>query len=132
MLRQNIEAPMAACRSLNRCLALVAGCLALSACAGRHDVRKLPNSDGSFIVLVDYVHKAFGAQDVIVSLQEKQGLAAEVAVFRNIQSFQAAWIGPEDIGICQVGSVQDYKTHLIYNAHDGNHDFHFHYACPIP
>ena len=123
---------MAATRPSIRCLALAAVCLALSACAGRHDVRKLPNADGSFILLVDYVHKAFGAEDAIVSLQEKQGLAAEVAVFRNIQSFKAAWIAPEDIGICQVGSVQDYKTHLIYNAHDGNHDFHFHYACPIP
>jgi hypothetical protein len=106
--------------------------IALSACADRHEVKKLPNSDGSFILLVDYVHKPFGTRDVIVSMQEKQGLAAEVAVFRNIATFEAAWIGPEDLGICQMGTVQDYKTHLNYNAHDGIHDFHFHYACPIP
>ena len=113
-------------------LAALTGSLALVACADRHDIRKLPNSDGGFILLVDYVHHPFGARDAIVSLQEKQGLSAEVAVFRNIANFEAAWIGPEDIGVCQVGAVQDYKTHLIYNAHDGKHDFHFHYACPIP
>jgi hypothetical protein len=107
-------------------------CLALAACADRHDVRKLPNNEGTFVLLVDYVHHPLGTLDAIVSLQEKQGLAAEVAVFRNIADFQAAWIGPEDIGVCQTGTVQDYKTRLVYNAHDGKHEFHFHYACPIP
>jgi hypothetical protein len=113
-------------------LALAVAALALSGCADRHEVRKLPNNEGAFILVVDYLHHPFGTQDAIVSLQEKQGLAAEVAVFRNIANFQAAWIGPEDIGVCQTGTVQDYKTRLVYNAHDGNHEFHFHYACPIP
>jgi len=113
-------------------LAALAAASALAACADQHDVRRLPNADGSFILLVDYVHHPFGTRDAIVSLQEKQGLSAEVAVFKNIANFEAAWIGPEDIGVCQMGTVQDYKKSLTYNAHDGNHTFHFHYACPIP
>jgi hypothetical protein len=71
----------------------------------------------------------FQTHDVIVSLEEKQGVASEVAVFRNISTFNANWIGPEDINICQMGTVQDYKTHLTINAHNGNQDFHFHYDC---
>jgi hypothetical protein len=119
-------------RAILTVLTILAGAPTLGACTDRHEVKKLPNSDGSFILLVDYVHKPFGTRDAIVSLQEKQGLADEVAVFRNIANFEAAWIGPEDLGVCEMGTVQDYKTHLIYNAHDGNHDFHFHYVCPIP
>jgi hypothetical protein len=103
--------------------------LCASACASRHQVQRLPNEDGSFILLVDYVTSPFHTQDVIVSLQEKRGIASEVAVFRNIHSFNASWLGPEDINICQVGQVQDYKTFITLNAHDGNHSFHIHYDC---
>jgi hypothetical protein len=103
--------------------------LCASACASRHQIQKLPNEDGTFILLVDYVTSPFHTQDVIVSLQEKQGIASEVAVFKNIHSFNATWLGPEDINICQVGQVQDYKTFITLNAHDGNHSFHIHYDC---
>jgi len=90
------------------------------------------NPDKTFVLIVDYIHKPFGAEDAVVSLEENKGIATTVAVFRNIQSFDAKWIDPEDIGICQVGTVQDYKTHVVINAHDGNHDFYIQYACPIP
>ena len=110
-------------------LTLAASLAGLCACAPRHQVQKLPNSEGAFILLVDYVTSPFGTQDVIVSLQEKQGVASEVAVFRNIHAFNATWLGPEDINICQVGKVQDYKTFITLNAHDGNHSFHIHYDC---
>ena len=114
---------------------LILGCVAaalsldLQACAARHQVQKLPNGDGTFILLVDYVTTPFRTHDVIVSLQEKQGIASEVAVFRDIQTFKATWLGPEDINICQVGRVQDYKTFITLNAHDGNHSFHIQYDC---
>jgi hypothetical protein len=110
-------------------LAIAACVVGLSACASRHQIQRLPNQDGSFILLVDYVTSPFKTQDVIVSLQEKQGIASEVAVFKNIHSFNATWLGPEDINICQVGTVQDYKTFITLNAHDGNHSFHIHYDC---
>jgi hypothetical protein len=110
-------------------LGIAACVVGLSACASRHQIQRLPNQDGSFILLVDYVTSPFKTQDVIVSLQEKQGIASEVAVFKNIHSFNATWLGPEDINICQVGTVQDYKTFITLNAHDGNHSFHIHYDC---
>ena len=77
--------------------AAAASCLGVQACAARHQVQKLPNGDGTFILLVDYVTTPFRTHDVIVSLQEKQGIASEVAVFRDIQTFKATWLGPEDI-----------------------------------
>ena len=110
-------------------LAIAAALVGLSACASRHQIQRLPNDDGGFILLIDYVTSPFKTQDVIVSLQEKQGIASEVAVFKNIHSFNASWLGPEDINICQVGTVQDYKTFITLNAHDGNHSFHIHYDC---
>jgi hypothetical protein len=112
-------------------LALVGLCAGLCACADRHQLQRLPSPEGTFVLVVDFIKKPIGSQDVVVSLQEKQGLASEVAVFRNIKAFNAAWLGPEDIGICQSGTVQDYKTQVTINAHNGNQDFHFHYACPL-
>jgi hypothetical protein len=41
------------------------------------------------------------------------------------------WLGPEDIGVCQIGTVQSYKTHVVLNAHTGNQDFYVHYKCPL-
>jgi hypothetical protein len=120
---------MADLRKSMAMLAVAAGLIGLSGCASRHQVQRLPNGDGSFVLLVDYVTSPFKTQDVIVSLQEKQGIAAEVAVFKDIHSFSATWLGPEDINICQVGTVQDYKTFITLNAHDGNHSFHIHYDC---
>ena len=120
---------MADLRKSMTALAMAASVMGLSACASRHQIQKLPNGDGSFILLLDYVTSPFKTQDVIVSLQEKQGIASEVAVFKNIHSFKATWLGPEDINICQVGTVQDYKTFITLNAHDGNHSFHIHYDC---
>ncbi len=120
---------MADLRKLIVGVTLAAMAFGAAACASRHQIQKLPNQDGSFILLVDYVTSPLRSQDVIVSLQEKQGIAAEVAVFRNIHSFNATWLGPEDINICQVGKVQDYKTFITLNAHDGNHSFHIHYDC---
>jgi hypothetical protein len=119
-------------RKMTTVLAILGASAALSGCADRHQIQKLANADGTFVLIVDFIKKPFGTQDVVVSLEEKQGLASEVAVFRNIQSFNAAWIGPEDIGVCQMGTIQDYKTHVVINAHNGKQDFHFHYACPIP
>lgn len=127
---------MTACSGLSGgrwALALAAvSCLAVSGCADRHDLQKLMSPDKTFVLIVDYIHKPFGAEDAVVSLEENKGIATTVAVFRNIQNFDAKWIDPEDIDICQVGVVQDYKTHVVINAHDGNHDFYIQYACPIP
>jgi hypothetical protein len=111
-------------------LALAALCVGLSACADRHQLQWLANGDGTFVLVLDYVHKPVGTQDVIVSLEETRGIASEVAVFRNIQSFTATWLGPQDINICQVGTVQDYKTHVVINARAGKQDFHIQYSCP--
>jgi hypothetical protein len=105
--------------------ALVAGC------QDRHQLQSSPSPDGGFVLLVDTINKPFGTQDVVVSLEEKRGLATVVAVFRNIQSFSSAWLGPEDIGVCQIGTVQSYKTHVVLNAHTGNQDFYVHYKCPL-
>jgi hypothetical protein len=117
--------------SLNAVVDLCLAAVVLSGCADRHQIQKLFSPDGGYVLLVDYVQKPFGTEDVLVSLEEKRGLASVAAVFRNIQSFQAAWLGPEDIGICQVGRVQTYKTVLTINSHLGNQDFHFHYVCPL-
>jgi len=105
--------------------------ICLCGCADRHQVQKLYSPDKTFVLLVDYLNHPLGTQDVVVSLEEARGLASEVAVFRNIQSFNAAWLGPEDIGICQVGTVQDYKTHVTINARAGKQEFYFHYTCPL-
>ena len=113
-------------------LATAVSCLAVSGCADRHNIQRLMNPDKTFVLIVDYIVKPFGTQDAVVSLEENKGIATTVAIFRNIHNFDAKWIDPEDIGICQVGTVQDYKTHVVINAHDGNHDFYIQYACPIP
>ena len=130
LLRKSTEGVMVYLRTLIIPLALAGAALGLSGCADRHQVQKLPNTEGSFILLVDYVTHPLHTHDVIVSLQEKQGIASEVAVFRNIATFNATWLGPEDIQICQQGTVQDYKKSVTINAHDGDHTFHFDYECP--
>ena len=110
-------------------LALMAA--GLSGCADRHQLQWLTNGDGTFVLVLDYLHKPMGTQDVIVSLEEARGIATGVAVFRNIHSFTATWLGPQDINICQVGTVQDYKTHVVINARAGKQDFHIQYSCPV-
>ncbi len=116
-------------RTLGVAAAVMAGCAGVAGCADRHQIQWLPNGDNTFVLVLDYLHKPIGTEDVIVSLEEKRGIASEVAVFRNIHSFTATWLGPQDIDICQVGTVQDYKTHVVINARAGKQDFHFHYDC---
>jgi len=111
-------------------MALVLAAACLSGCADRHQVQWLANGDNTFVLVLDYVHKPIGTQDVIVSLEERRGIASEVAVFRNIHSFTATWLGPQDINICQVGTIQDFKTHVVINARAGKQDFHIQYSCP--
>jgi hypothetical protein len=117
--------------ALGRLFAAGVLALSLAACTWRHQIIKTPSPDGTFVLIIDYIKKPFGTQDVVVSLEEKRGLASEIASFGNIQSFNAGWLGPEDIGICQVGNVQTYRTHLTINAHNGNQDFYIHYKCPL-
>ncbi len=105
--------------------------LAASGCAQTHQIQRLPSPDSTYVLIVDYIRSPFGTQDVVISLEENRGLASEVARFNNIQSLNAGWLGPEDIGVCQVGTVALYKTHLVINSHKGNQDFYIHYKCPI-
>lgn len=103
----------------------------LGGCDGGHQLKELPSPDGGYVLIVDYVRHPFGTRDVVVSLEERRGLAAPIARFGNIATFNAGWLGPEDIGICQMGTVVTYKTHLVLNAHAGPQDFYIHYKCPI-
>ncbi len=111
--------------------AIVAGPLALGACVPMHKVQTLPSPDRSFLLIVDFIKGPFGTEDVVISLEESRGLATSIARFKNIQAFNAGWLGPEDIGVCQMGTVVGYKTHVVINGHKGNQDFYIHYKCPI-
>jgi hypothetical protein len=111
--------------------AAVWSALALGACVQTHQVQRLPSPDRSYVLIVDYIKSPLGTQDVVVSLEEARGLATEVARINNIQTFNAGWLGPEDVGICQMGTPVAHKTHLVLNASKGPQDFYIHYACPI-
>ncbi len=101
----------------------------LAGCADTHQLSHLTSPDGQFVVTVDYIGKAFGAHDAVVSLQEKQGLAQTVATFRNVQSINVGWLGPSDLSVCEKGEVLGYKRAVTINAHDGDHVFHVMYGC---
>lgn len=111
-------------------LAVVVLTLPLGGCKPRHRLERIPRADGAFVLTFDHVSEWGGlSEDAIVSVQEKQGLAAKVAVFHNVVALSATWLGPEDIQICHNARVQDYKTELVLNTLSGKRTFHFHYAC---
>lgn len=111
--------------------ALVGVAFGVSGCGWSHQIQRLPSPDRRYVLIVDYINKPFGTRDVAISLEENRGLAATVASFANIDVFQAGWLGPEDVGVCQTGRVLTFKTHIVLNAHDGPQDFYIHYKCPI-
>ncbi len=117
--------------SRGRAALTLSAALLLTGCGGGHQIQRLASPDGGYVLIVDYLRHPFGTRDVAVSLEERGGLAAPVARFGNIGTFVAGWLGPEDIGICQMGEVVTYKTHLVLNTRAGNEDFYIHYKCPL-
>jgi hypothetical protein len=108
-------------------LAVSAG---LTACAPRHQLQHLSNGDGTLVATVDYVKVYFGlTQDVVVSVQEKRGIASTVATFHNVQTIDVSWLGPQDLNICQMGAVIGYKTSVPLNTSTGIRTVHVHYSC---
>ena len=111
--------------------AVAAACLAaLAGCGPRHQLSHLPNGDGTLSAVVDYMPTSFGlARDAVVSVQEPHSLATLIATFHNVQDLEVSWLGPEDLTICQHGSVVGYKTEVTLNTSKGMRTVHVHYGC---
>ncbi len=103
---------------------------ALSGCGPRHRFERLPNADQTLVAVIDHEKAAFGlAQDALVSVQQRRGLATRVATFHNVERLDVSWLGPEDLNICQSGAVIGYQTAVTLNTSTGLRTVHVHYDC---
>lgn len=109
---------------------VVASCLALAGCGARHQFSRIENGDHTLVVTVDYMAASLGlTHDAVVSLQEKRGLATSVATFHNVQHIEVSWLGPDDLNICQVGTIIGFKTAATLNTSKGLRTVHVRYGC---
>jgi hypothetical protein len=65
----------------------------------------------------------------VVSVQEPRGLASLVATFNNVTDLEVTWLGPEDLNVCQHGTVVGYKTAVTLNTSKGLRTVHVRYGC---
>jgi len=103
----------------------------LAGCGPQHQLAQFENGDHTLVATSDYMSANLGlTHDVVVSVQEKRGLATGVATFRNVaQSVNVEWLGPEDLNICPAGSVVGFKTTVVLNTSTGKRPVHVHYDC---
>lgn len=108
----------------------LAAALVLAGCGPRHQLQRLPNGDGKLLAIVDHEKATFGLTfNAMVSVEEKRGIASSVATFRNVERIDVAWLGPDDLSICEIGSVVGYKTAVTLNTSTGLRTVHVHYGC---
>jgi len=112
-------------------LVLAAVAAALSACGPQHQFTRTENGDHTLVATVDYFSANLGlTHDSAVSLQEKRGLASNVATFRNVpQPIVVTWLGPEDLSICQAGTIVGFRKSVELNTSKGKRTVHVHYDC---
>ncbi len=116
----------------NRAVLVLAVAAGLSGCNGPlHQFTRLENGDHTLVATVDYFSTNLGlTHDAAVSLQEKRGLATNVATFRNAPiSVTVIWLEPEDLSICQAGTVVGFRKSVELNTSTGKRTVHIHYEC---
>ncbi len=102
----------------------------LTACGPQHQLSKIENGDHTLVATVDYIPATFGfTHDAAISLQEKRGLAANVANLRNVTRIEVSWLGPEDLSVCAVGQIVGYRTAVVLNTSTGKRTVHVRYGC---
>lgn len=110
--------------------ALAGGALALAGCGPQHQLSRIENGDHTLVATVDYMPATFGfTHDAAISLQEKRGLASNVASFRNVTRIEVSWLGPEDLNVCEVGQIVGYRTSVVLNTSTGKRTVHVRYGC---
>jgi hypothetical protein len=103
----------------------------LSACGQAHQFTRQENGDHTLVATVDYFSANLGlTHDTAISVQEKRGLATNVATFRNVPAPVAvSWLGPEDLSICQSGTLVGHRISVDLNTSTGKRTVHIHYDC---